>query len=193
MTPALRKLTLTTHVASSVGWLGAVASVLALSLAGLTGRDPDVVRAVYPAMNLIGRFIIVPLSIAALVTGVIQSVSTHWGLLRYYWVATKLALTVGATGLLLLHQYTAVATAARRASAAAPGSLPDVGGLATQLVLDAGLAVAVLVVTTALSIYKPWGRIQQARLRFIPAAIAVLVALVVILRHLMGGGLGHQG
>ena len=36
MAPGLRKLVLTAHIVSSVGWLGAVAGFLALSVAGLT-------------------------------------------------------------------------------------------------------------------------------------------------------------
>jgi hypothetical protein len=40
MTPGLRKLALTAHIVSSVGWLGAVAGFLALAIAGLTSQDP---------------------------------------------------------------------------------------------------------------------------------------------------------
>jgi hypothetical protein len=39
MTPGLRRLSLTAHVTTSVGWLGAVASFLALSIAGLPGES----------------------------------------------------------------------------------------------------------------------------------------------------------
>src|SRR5712691_5373000 len=108
MTPALRKLSFTAHVTSSVGWLGAVASFLVLSIAGLTSQDAETVRGAYLAMNLLGQFIIVPLSLAALLTGLVQSLGTHWGLFRHYWVLVKLTLTIGATLLLLLHQFTAV-------------------------------------------------------------------------------------
>jgi hypothetical protein len=158
MTPGLRKLGLTAHVTFSISWIGAVASFLVLSIAGLTSRDADRVRGVYLAMNLIGQFIIVPLSLAALLTGLVQSLGTHWGLFRHYWVVVKFVLTIGATILLLLHQFTAVAGAARRVSATAPGTLPDVGQLGTQLVGDAGLALVVLIVIATLGIYKPWGR-----------------------------------
>ncbi len=163
MTPALRKLNLTAHIASSVGWLGAVASFLALSIAGLTSREAELVRGVYITMNLIGQFIIVPLSLAALLTGLAQSLGAHWGLFRHYWVLAKFTLTIGATTLLLLHQFTAVAAAARRVSGAAAGTLPEVGRLGTQLVGDAGLAVLVLLVTTILSVYKPWGKTGYGR------------------------------
>ncbi len=73
MTPAFRKLTITAHVTFSVGWLGTVAAFLVLSIAGLTSHDADVVRGVYLSMDLISRFIIVPLCFAAVVTGLIQA------------------------------------------------------------------------------------------------------------------------
>jgi hypothetical protein len=211
MTPALRKFNLTAHVTCSVGWLGAVAGFLALSIAALTSRDADLVRGAYLAMNLVGSAIIVPLSLAAVLTGVVQSLSTHWGLFRHYWVLVKFVLTVAATILLLLHQFTAVATAARRVSETAAEALPDVGGLGPQLVGDAGLAVLTLLVTTTLSVYKPWGRTAYGRraetqeqrsdpaaggpsltLKIVLAVIGVILAAVVVL-HLAGGGLHHGG
>ena len=80
MRPALRKLNLTAHVTVSVGWLGAVAAFLVLGIAGLTSQDADIVRGAYLSMNLIGQLIIVPLSLAALLTGLVQSLVTPWGL-----------------------------------------------------------------------------------------------------------------
>jgi hypothetical protein len=163
MAPPLRKVVLTAHVASSVGWMGAVAAFLALSIAAVTSPDPDLVRSSYLTMNLIGESVIVPLGVASLVTGLIQSLATPWGLFRYYWVFVKFALTVGATFLLLLHQFTAVSGAARRVTGTAAGTLPDVGHLGHQLVGDATLAVVVLLVNTVLSIYKPWGKTAYGR------------------------------
>ena len=45
MTPGLRRFVLTAHVASSVGWLGAVVAYLALAVAALTNQDAQTVRA----------------------------------------------------------------------------------------------------------------------------------------------------
>jgi hypothetical protein len=156
-------LNLTAHVTTSVGWLGAVTAFLVLSIAGLTSQDAEIVRGSYLAMNLIGQSAIIPLSLAALLTGLVQSLGTHWGLFRHYWVLVKFTLAIGATILLLLHQFTAVAGAARRVSGTASGTLPEVGRLGTQLVADASLAVLVLLVTTTLSIYKPWGRTRYGQ------------------------------
>jgi hypothetical protein len=205
MKPALRKLNLTAHVTVSVGWLGAVAAFLVLGIAGLTSQDGDIVRAAYLSMNLIGQLIIVPLSLAALLTGLVQSLGTPWGLFRHYWVLVKFTLTIGATLLLLLHQFTAVAGAARRVSLAAPGTLPDVGRLGNQLVLDAGLAVLVLLVITTLSVFKPWGKTRYGRrvddqttarrlsagLTIFLAIIGVLVLGFLVVHLLRGGHAGH--
>jgi hypothetical protein len=157
MTPRWRTFALTAHVSSSVSWLGTVVAFFVLSIAGLRSRNADTVRGAYIAMNLVGQYAIVPLSMAALVTGLLQALGTHWGLVRHYWVVVKLTLTVAATLLLLLHQFTAVTEAARRASVFPPGTLPHVGRVGTQLAVDAGLAVVVLLVTTTLSIYRPAG------------------------------------
>ena len=163
LTTSARKLSITAHVVSSVGWLGSVAAFLALSVAGATSRDGDVVRGAYVSMNVIGQFVIVPLSLASVSTGLIVSLGSSWGLFRYYWVLMKLLLTIGATVLLLLHQFTAVSGAARRVVQQQSTVGPTVGPLATQLIVDAGLGFLVLLVTTVLSIYKPWGRTRHGR------------------------------
>ncbi len=155
MTPSVRKLALTAHVASSVGWLGAVAGFLALAVEGLACHDERIVRAAYLSMDLMTWSVIVPLCFASLITGIVQSLGTPWGLLRHYWVLVKLAFTALATLVLLVHTrpigYVAVVAAMTSPSAA------GLGDLQRQLVRDAALALVVLLATTALSVYKPQG------------------------------------
>src|SRR5919106_4309064 len=97
MTSRVRKFALTAHVASSVGWLGAVVGFLALAVAGLMSQDELMVRGTYLAMELTGWFVIVPFSLAALATGLVQSLGTDWGLFRHYWILAKLLITILAT------------------------------------------------------------------------------------------------
>ena len=155
MTPWLRKFALTAHVTSSVGWLGAVASFLVLAVAGLTSQDAQTVRVVYLAMELTTWFVIVPLSFASLLTGLIQSLGTTWGLFRHYWVIVKFLLNILATILLLVHTQP-IGILARIARETVVSSA-DVGRLQTQLVVDAGAALLALLVATTLSVYKPRG------------------------------------
>ena len=113
LTPRLRKFALTAHITCSVGWLGAVAGFLALALVGLTNNDDQTVRAAYVAMDSTGSFVLVPLALASLLTGLVQSLGTKWGLFRHYWVVFKLLMNVFATVLLLLYLQTLTDLAAR--------------------------------------------------------------------------------
>jgi hypothetical protein len=90
-------------VTFSAGWLGAIAAFLVLAVAGLTSQDAQTVRAAYLALNLIGWYVLVPCSLASLVTGLVQSLATEWGLFRHYWVLVKFLLTIAAVALLLVH------------------------------------------------------------------------------------------
>src|SRR6266852_2308627 len=165
MTPAVRKLTITAHVTCSVGWLGAVAAFLVLSIAGLTSHDAEVVRGAYLSMDLISRFVIIPLCFAALVSGLIQALGTPWGLFRYYWILVKFGLAIFATLALLIHQFAVMAVAAKRVSGAAAETLfsSDLGPLKTELVRAPSLAILLLLVVTTLGVYKPWGLTRYGR------------------------------
>ena len=152
MPPGLRKFALTVHLTTSVGWIGAVVAYLALGVSAVTSQDARTVRAAWIAMEVTGWFAIVPLALASLLTGLVMSLGTPWGLFRHYWVLITFVLTFLATGVLLLHMPTVsgLADVARAADGAA------LGGLGGDLV-HAGGGLLVLLVITALNVYKPRG------------------------------------
>lgn len=203
MTLGVRRLALTAHVTSSVGWLGAVGGFLALAIAGLVGRDAQMVRAAYLAMELTAWTVIVPLSLASLPTGLVMSLGTEWGLFRHYWVLAKLLITILATILLLVH----LQPIGHLAGVVAETTLArgELAGLRLQLVADAGAAVVALLVATALSVYKPRGMTPYGKQhagvepdsgatartpRWVKVAgiIVAGLALLFIIRHLAGNG-----
>jgi hypothetical protein len=155
MPPRLRKFALTLHVTSSVGLLGAIGAFLVLAVSGLTSQNVQTVRAVYPAMQLIARFVVVPLAFASLLTGFIQSLGTPWGLFQHYWVLVKLLLTAFAATITLL-KIELIDDAARLATETA---LPRAGlrEAGIQLAVHAVGGLLVLFVPVVLSIYKPPG------------------------------------
>jgi hypothetical protein len=57
-------------------------------------------------MDLVTEWAIVPLAYATLVTGLIMSLGTKWGLFRHYWVIISLVLTVFALVILLIETRT---------------------------------------------------------------------------------------
>jgi uncharacterized membrane protein len=151
--PKTRKLVLTTHIVSSVGWLGAVLAVLALAIVGTTSDDTRSIRGVYVAMELTAWSVLVPLSLSSLLSGIVQSLGTKWGLFRHYWVVIKLAITLLATVVLLLYTETLDYLAGE-----ARASRPDLELLRTPSVIaHAGVAVLLLITATVLAVYKPRG------------------------------------
>jgi hypothetical protein len=155
MAPRLRKFALTVYVTSSVGLLGSTAAFLALDIAGLNDQDILIVRAAYLAMEMIARFVIVPLALAPLLTGLVQSLGTSWGLFRHYWVMVKLLLTAFATSVLLA-KMELIGYAARLA-AETTLSRADLRAAGIQLVVHAAGGLLVLLLPVVLSVYKPPG------------------------------------
>jgi hypothetical protein len=155
ITSGLRKFALTVHVTSSVGLLGSIAAFLALAVAGLTSQDTATVRAAYLGMQLIARFVIVPLAFASLLTGLTQSLGTPWGLFQHYWVLFKLLLTVFATVVLLLKMELIGYVAHLAAETTLSGA--DLRAAGIQLVVHAAGGLLMLLVPAALSVYKPPG------------------------------------
>jgi hypothetical protein len=153
MPPGLRKLALAAHVTSSVGWLGAVVVFLALAVVGLTSQDAATVRGAYLVMEPAGWFVLVPLAFASLVTGLVQSLGTAWGLFRHYWVLFKLVINVFATIVLLLYMETFSFMAAMAADPSADLAVVR----STSPLLHAAAALLLLLVAATLAVYKPRG------------------------------------
>jgi hypothetical protein len=103
-------------------------------------------------MELSGWFVIVPLGCLALLTGLVLSLGTPWGLFKHYWVVIALVLTTLSLAVLLLHMpsVSTLAGLARTADDAAAGRL---GGD----VLHPALGLVVLIVITVLNVHKPRG------------------------------------
>ena len=153
MTPGVRRFALTAHVTSSVGWVGAVAVFLAHAILGMTSQDPRIVRGVYLVMEPAAWFVLVPLAFTSMVTGLVQSLGTTWGLLRHYWVVLKLLITVVATLILLTYMDTF-----RSMAEVAANNVADIGIVRNPSpIIHAALALIVLLIATVLAIYKPRG------------------------------------
>lgn len=145
---------LSIHLGVSVGWIGAVAAYLALDISAAASQDPQTLRAAYVAMDLIVRFVVVPVAIASFLTGLVMSLGTRWGLFRHYWVVISLVLTVFATVALLSETRTVSAYASVASDPST--SLEELRSLGTTLVHSLG-GMTVLLVILVLNVYKPRG------------------------------------
>ena len=209
LTPRLRKFALATHVICSVGWLGAVVVFLALAIVGLTSQDDRTVRGLYLVMEPAAWFVLVPFAITSLVTGIVMSLGTTWGLFRHYWVLFKLLITIFATIILLMYMRTF-----RNMSNMAADSTIDLWMVRNPSpVVHSVLALLVLIVATVLAVNKPQGITRYGRRKqheqsdhgvgpvgrwsnstsgwvYVFGLISIVLVLFAIL-HLTGGG--HNG
>jgi hypothetical protein len=150
----LRKLLLSVHLMVSVGWIGAVAAYITLDVTTIATDAPATLRASYVGMDLIVRTVIVPLALTSLISGIVISLGTRWGLFRHYWVLISLLLTIVATAVLLSETRTVAALAA---IAADPSKTPaELVALPSTLVHSIG-GMVVLVGVLVLNVYKPRG------------------------------------
>lgn len=213
MTPAIRRITFTTHITSSVGWVGAVIAFLALAVIGFTSNDEVKVRGAYLLMAPAAWFVLVPLAHASLLSGIALSLGTTWGLFRHYWVVLKLGITVFSTVILLIYMGTF-----RQMAGVAADPVVDLEAVRNASpIVHAILALVLLVGATVLGVYKPFGttaygerRLQEQRRTvsaLIPASagtahaldadstpawiyvvgvVAIALALLVVILHLTG-------
>jgi hypothetical protein len=163
MTGGIRKIALTVHIGSSVGWLGAVACFECLAIIGLASRDSLMARSAYLPMERVAWFVIVPFAVASLLSGLVMSLGTQWGLLRHYWVLAKFLINIVAIGLLILH--TRLIHVLASAAADEMRFTADLRGRKIQLVVVAGVALVALVTATTLAVFKPRAMTAYGRRR----------------------------
>jgi hypothetical protein len=203
MTPRVHKAAFLAHVAFSLGWMGAVVAYLALAWNGLRGTDLELARSAYLSMELVGWSVIVPLSLATLGSGLVQSLFTPWGLFRHYWITAKFLMASVGSLILLVHMRTVGQMAGFARTT--PLSAGDFGDIRISLVVHAVGGFLLLLSATALSIYKPWGMTPYGRKAidgastqgsrrglFIVVGIIGVVLLLLVLHHLGGNGPRHD-
>jgi hypothetical protein len=145
-----RRALLTLHIVASVGLLGASSALLVLAITASGTNDPDLSHSAATLVRTFGFVFGIPLSFTGLLTGIALGLGTKWGVLRYPWVMTKLALLVTTilSGALL------IGTGAERMIDGEGG-----GGL---LIAAASYNVCALLTSTVLSVYKPGRKRRRA-------------------------------
>ncbi|WP_088833724.1 hypothetical protein [Paenibacillus tyrfis] len=160
LTVGQRKWLLSAHILFSAIWLGNSVVFVVLGIVSATTGDPGVLSACYTVMHLLSTSSLRASTIGTVVTGVLLSVLTSWGLFRYYWIIAKEVLTLlcillGAVGMYLR---TLRAVTLIPASGMDVWQQPDFVVNNGQLWIGIVLQVLSLAAMIVLSVWKPWGR-----------------------------------
>ncbi|MGW2560604.1 DUF2269 domain-containing protein [Streptomyces sp. NPDC001514] len=153
----VRRATLVVHVSASAGWLGLSLGLLGLSVAAVASGSPAVAEASYRSMAVFANWLMIPVALLTLGSGLLLSLGTPWGLARYRWVWTKFWLTLITTALTAFSLRPGVNTAAKEAAAGIPVTDPS-GLLAAPIV-----SLSAYLFMTAISVLKPWGMTRRGR------------------------------
>ena len=149
---SVRNALLTAHIVFSVGLLGDSAGFLAVAIRTSTLDDPALAHDSLKTLNMFSLVFGIPLSFAALLTGVALGIGTRWGVFRYPWVTIKLALvvTVLLVGVFVI-------------SPASSQMLDGDGDTTGRLIAAATYDVAALTAATALGVFKPGRPFRRQR------------------------------
>ena len=125
---------------------------LALAFAVPPARDPEVVRAAWIGMELVGWCAVVPLAASSLLTGLVLGAVTRWGLLRHYWVVISLVGTAPLTAVLAFH----MPDVSAQADMARPADDVHLLAMGTDIA-HALIGLVLLLAILVLDLFKPKG------------------------------------
>jgi hypothetical protein len=154
-----RRAVLTVHIVGAGAWIGIDVVLGLLVFTALFTSSTRTEALCYQALELFAVWPLLASGLVTLVSGVVLGLGTRYGLVRYWWVAVKLAINVVLVALVALALRPGLADAATYGELLSAGtpSDTDVGGLGFPPIVS-GLA---LVTATILSVYKPWGRMRR--------------------------------
>lgn len=164
-----RKSVLLVHIASAGSWIGIDIAMAVLIFTALFTNDDRTKAVSYQAL---GQFVVWSLLIVGLVcliSGILLGLGTKYGLVRYWWVAVKLALNLMLTSLVLISLRGEVVAKAEQGRQFLTGdrvTLAEVG----DLLFPPIVSPTVLLIAMALAVFKPWGRIRNRAPSAIPAS-----------------------
>jgi hypothetical protein len=153
-----RKGVLVVHIVSAGTWIGIDVVMGVVVFTTLLAEDDNTRALCYRALELFAVWPLIATGLLCLASGVVLGLGTKWGLIRYWWVATKLALNVLLVALVpiaLRPEVIEKAEQGRRFMSGEAASLA-VG----DLVFPPIVSPTLLLVAFVLAVFKPWGRIR---------------------------------
>ncbi|WP_312115688.1 hypothetical protein [Brevibacillus reuszeri] len=155
-----KKWLLLAHLLFSSIMLGGAVIFLVLSIVAATTTDAGIIAASYRVMHVLSTTSVRASTIGTIVTGVLLSVWTHWGLFRYYWLIAKEVLTVFAIALGPIGMYVWTLPGSSAVMSDGLGAMQNPSILVNSVQLWTGIILQVLSLAAIflLSVFKPWGK-----------------------------------
>jgi hypothetical protein len=156
-----RKALLAVHLLSGAAWFGIDLALGILVVTALVTDDPRTAGMAVQAVELFAIWPMFGASLGCLASGVVLGIGGKYGLVRYWWVAVKLAVNVLMSTLIVGALRPGIGEAAsigRRLMAGDPTA-----AVPSDLLFPVFVAPSLLITAYLLSVFKPWGRIRRGR------------------------------
>jgi Na+/phosphate symporter len=163
--PKPRKALVAAHAVFAACWVGVGLTFVAMSVVAMSTTNIRTTQAVYELMAVFDITLLPWTNFGTILTGIALSMTTKWGLIRYYWVAAKIAIAVGILVMAFGFLHDALERAAHEAAALAAvgGTAAQISGASDVVLWGFGVALLSLVGALLLSLYKPGGRIRRSQ------------------------------
>lgn len=158
-----RRAVLVAHIASAGAWIGLDVVMAILVFTAIGTGDEQRAALSYRALELFAIWPMFTAGAVCLVTGLLLGLGTKFGLVRYWWVATKLVLNLLLSTLVLVALRPGVHQTAELADRLAAGEIASIP--VGDMVFPPIVSPLALMVAVTLSVYKPWGRIRKEQAR----------------------------
>lgn len=152
-----RKITLIVHLASVAAWLG-MHVVLGVLVFAAIGSPTASAPAFATAIAAFIGWPVVTVALLTLLSGALLGLGSKYGLLRYWWVLTKLVLTIVLIALIVV---VLIPSVADLAAAAAAADKSTEFALGQQLIFPPIVSSSMLLFAISISVIKPWGQTRR--------------------------------
>jgi len=159
MSRRTRRVWLTLHIGVSAGWLGVALTMTALAITGVVTDSHSVRHGAYELLHIVDLAAAIPSMALSIITGLVVSLGTKWGLVKHWWVLVKFGISLTIPVIAgTLESSLADELAIRTAD---PAGQP--GGVGIALTVCLASFTAALWIATILSVVKPWDRTRWGR------------------------------
>ena len=158
-----RRLVRLLHLVAALGWLGVDVVLAVLAVTAFTSDDARIVAACYTALEIFAVPVLLTLGLTTLASGLVLSLASGWGIVRYWWLTLKLLINVVLSGLVLVLLQPRLGEAGIAAHRIDDTLLERLDNIPTDLLFPGFVSGAALLAASVLGTFKPWGRTPFGR------------------------------
>ncbi|SFE80319.1 hypothetical protein SAMN05216378_4125 [Paenibacillus catalpae] len=162
-----KQLLVAIHVIAVASWIGGTLGMLLLGLYLKSAVNGEQLAYTLSSMEVIDENLLKYPALLTLLTGILLSVWTQWGLVKHYWVTIKLGLTIVTImiGILFLDNWTA--SLADMISEMGFATLQNETFQTTWLsiIITASFNLLCLLLMVFITYFKPFGKIKRRQIK----------------------------